>query len=87
MPLRIIHLLGLVFMVVWSHPRVKVSVEGMTNRICETMPGVALDLERGRGPHQLPDVAKPDFIQKNLYDDVPLRQMLTERWKLDGSES
>jgi len=84
MPLRITHLLGLVFMTVWPAPNWDIPVAGMTKAICDTMPGVALDLERGRGPRQIPVIAKPDFVERGLYGNLALMNALHDRWERGG---
>ncbi len=84
-PLRFTHFLGLVFMVVWRAPNVEVPPSGMTKIICDTMPGVPLDLERGRGPRRLPTIKHPDFVEKGLYENLPLMTRLVERWKREDA--
>lgn len=84
MPLRYTHMLGLVFMVVWKTPTFQVA--GMTKAICDTMPGVVLDLERGRGPRRLPIISRPDFVEEGLYGNLALMNALHERWKTEDGK-
>ena len=82
MPLRWTHLRGLVFMIVWQAKNWDVPVAGMVRMICDSMPGVALDLlGGGNGPRTLPIIAKPDFVEKGLYDNHALRIAMTEHWR------
>lgn len=81
-PLRWHHFLGVVFMVVWRADNVAVPVVGMVKMIADTMPGVALNLVGGaEGPRRLPIIAKPDFVEKGLYDNHALRIAMTDHWR------
>jgi len=81
-PFRYTHLLSFVFVVVWRADTWKnVPVEAMVEVICKTMPGVALDLERGKGPRQVPEIANPDFVEAGFYGNPQLMARVVEFWR------
>jgi len=81
-PFRWTHLQGLVFMVVWRADVWKnVPPQRMVQIIADSMPGVALDLDQGKGPRRIPQIAKPDFVEAGLYKNLPLLTKITDYWK------